>query len=419
MKKFLFVFLMLLFAAPAYAQLQSDASIIAVVNDEAITKADLDDRVALVFLSSGLPQDEASRKKIADRTLQSLIDEHLQMQEARRYNIEVNQDDIDKAVGKVAAQNNMNASQLETMFRSKGVTKQTLVDQVKAGLSWARLAQRVLRPQVSVGDDEVNAAIERIKTNEGKPEYLMSEIFLSVNKPSDEDRVRDLANELVKRMHAGAHFSAIAQQFSQGIGAINGGDLGWIQPGQLNGEMDRAVRQLQTGQISLPIRVADGFHILGKRDERVITATDPTATEVHLKQASMLAKGKPEGPTVAEIKRFAETKKTCESLNNMSDAPAWTVTDIGTKKVRGLPQWMGGLVRQLPVNSSSPPMEKNGYAMFLFVCDRIESGSNREAVVESLGLEKLELQAQRLMRDLRRTAAIDIRSERQATAQAQ
>ena len=414
MKKVLFLSLLLMlgFAAPVFAQTDNGATIIAVVNDEAITQSDLDDRVALVFLSSGIPQDAESRKKIAERTLQSLIDERLQLQESRRYNVEVDQADIDKAVSNVAKQNNMTPTQLEAMFRGKGVTKDTLVAQVKAGLSWARLAQRVLRPQISVGDDEVNAALERIKANEGKPEYLMSEIFLSVNKPSDEDHVRELATELVTRMKQGAHFSAVAQQFSQGIGALSGGDLGWIQPGQLTGELDRAVRQLQTGQISLPIRMADGFHILGKRDERVITATDPAATEVHLKQVSMKVKDKPEAPAVAEIKRFAATQKTCDSLNNTASFPSWTVTDIGTKKVRGLPQWMGGMVRSLAVNSSSPPMEKNGYVMFLFVCERNESGSNREAIVDSIGLEKLELQAQRLMRDLRRNAAIDIRGQR-------
>ncbi len=401
--------LLITLASPVFAA--SSAIILAVVNDEAITQADLDDRVALVFLSSGLPQDPESRKKIAERVLQTLIDERLQLQEARRYNISIDNADIDRAVGIVAKQNNMTTEQLDALFKARGVSKQTLVEQVKANLTWARLAQRVLRPQVAVGDDEVNAALERVKTNEGKPEYLMSEIFLSVDKPSDEDRVRDLANDLVQRMKQGAHFGVIAQQFSQGIGALNGGDMGWVQPGQLGGELDRAVRQLGLGQISLPIRMADGFYILGKRDERVISGTDPNATEVHLKQASMPVKGKPPQEAVAELKRFAAAQKTCESLTNMSAYPAWTVTDLGVKKAAALPKWLGGLARQIPVNSASPPMEKNGYAMLLYVCERNESGSNREATIEAIGLEKLELQAQRLLRDLRRTASIDIRKQ--------
>ncbi|HVY12168.1 MAG TPA: peptidylprolyl isomerase, partial [Alphaproteobacteria bacterium] len=242
-------------------------------------------------------------------------------------------------------------------------------------------------------------------------EYLISEIFLRVDKPSDEERVRELANNLVERIKQGTPFGVIAQQFSQGIGALNGGDLGWIQPGQLTGELDRAARQLSVAQISLPIRMADGFHILGKREERVISTTDPAATQVMLRQASLPIRNKPPQQSIADIKRFSKSQRSCQSLNDMKGFPNWSLTDLGSKKVSQLPEWLGKLVRNLPVNTPSPPMEKNGYVMVLYVCERNESGSNRDAIVNAIGLEKLELQAQRLLRDLRRSASIDIRSE--------
>ncbi len=380
--------------------------IAAVVNDEAITEADLANRVALVFLSSGLPQDAESRKRIAGRVLQNLIDEHLQMQVARRYGIEVAQDEIKAAMGKMAAQNRMSPEQMEAYLESRGIPRQTMIDQVKANLSWRHVAQRVLRPQVAVGDDEVNAALERLKANEGKPEYQMSEIFLAVNSPADEDRVRQLAGNLVTRIKEGAPFGAVAQQFSQGIGAINGGDMGWIQPGQLQGELDRAVRGLEVGMISLPIRTADGFHILGKRDQRRISASDPNATEMHLMQASMPLKGR----TSSDIERFIKTAKTCESLKRPEGHPGWSIADLGTKKAGALPEWLARMARNQAVNEPGAVVAKSGYAIVLYVCARAERGSNRDAVINSIGFEKLQLQAQRLLRDLRRSALIDIRT---------
>ncbi|MBI3419374.1 MAG: peptidylprolyl isomerase [Proteobacteria bacterium] len=367
-----FLLLLALLLLPSLAVAES-ARLAAVVNDEAITQTDLNDRVAMVFLSSGLPQDVESRKRITARVLDSLIDEHLQMQEARRYGIEIDPADIDKALGNIAKQNNMTADQLTSFMQSRGVPKQTMVDQVKASLAWMRLAQRVLRPQVEVGDDEVKAALERIHVNEGKPEYAISEIFLAVNSPAEEDRVRELANKLVDRMRQGARFGVVAQQFSQGIGAINGGDLGWIQPGQLSGEMDRAVRTLAVGQISLPIRMPDGFHILGKREERLITATDPATTEVHLRQASLKLAGHAPPQAEAEIKRFVENMQNCQALARPESFPEWS--------------------------------------QVLYVCERNSSGTNHDALVNAIGIEKLELQAQRLLRDLRRSASIDMRVE--------
>jgi peptidyl-prolyl cis-trans isomerase SurA len=409
MRVFLLAFLLL---APAMAMADS-ARILAVVNDEAITETDLNARVALTLASSGIPQDPESRKRITDRVLKSLIDEHLQVQEARRYNIEIEQADIDAALTRIAAANRMSAEQMTAFMKSKGVPRQTIIDQVKANLMWARLAQRVLRPQVEVSKDEVNAALERIKKNEGQPEYHMSEIFLAVDKPSDEERVRELANTLIDRIKQGAPFSAVAQQFSQGIEAINGGDLGWIQPGQLTGELDQAVRKLEVGQISLPVRMAGGFHVLGKRDERIISAADPAMTEAHLQQVSLPLKGMNGADAKKQIDKLTETVKTCADLGNIQQSfPQWSLTDLGKKRVGSLPEWLGKLAARAPLNAPGPVMEKNGYAMVLYVCERQEGGSNNDAIVNTIGLEKLELQAQRLLRDLRRSASIEIRDQK-------
>jgi peptidyl-prolyl cis-trans isomerase SurA len=404
--------LILLLLTPVLASAET-ARILAVVNDEAITETDLNARIALFMASSGMAADPETRKRIEDRVLKNLIDEHLQVQEARRYNIEVEQADIDFALSKIAEQNRMTPDQMKTYMKSKGVSYQVMLEQVKANLMWARLAQRVLRPQVEVSKDEVNAALERVKANEGQPEYRMSEIFLAVDKPSDEERVRELANTLIDRIKQGAPFGIVAQQFSQGIDAVNGGDLGWIQTGQLDGELDQAVRKLEVGQISLPIRVADGFHILGKRDERIVSAADPALTEASLHQVSLPLKGMAGAEAKQQIEKFTQSVKTCGDLGTVQQSfPQWNHTDLGKKKLGTLPEWLGKLAARAPLNAPGPVMEKNGFAMILYVCERQEGGSNNDAIVNSIGLEKLELQAQRLLRDLRRSASIEIRDEK-------
>ncbi len=384
--------------------------IIAIVNDEAITNIDVSNRVNLIFLSSGLQNDPENRKRVSDRVLRNLIDEKLQMQEAKRYDISVEEAEINRALGVVARQNQMELADLENFMATRDVPRETLTSQIRASLSWSKVVSRVLRAQVEVANDEVSAMLERIQSNEGKPEYLMSEIFLAVENPSDDAKIADLANNLIERMKAGTSFAALAQQFSQGTGAISGGDLGWIQPGQMTGDLDKAVRNLAVGQVSLPIRTADGYFILAKRQERIISASDPKAVQLRLKQASLPLHGKSLEEAKGSIDGFRMSVATCNALDNAkSQFPDWTVQDIGAKRVGELPGWLASIAASQRIDQPSAPMEKGGYAMLLYVCERNSSGSDRAAIMNAIGTEKLEQQARRLLRDLRRSASIDIR----------
>lgn len=404
----LFVLLFCLFVAhPLQAE---DARIVVVVNDEAITNADVEDRMGLIFLSSGLERNEATSKSVRERVIKNLIEEKLQMQEAKHSGIDVTNAEVENAIATIAKQNRMTIDDMNAMMQHGGVQRQTLVDQIKATLMWTCVIQRQLRPQVEVGDDEVSAVLERIKANEGKPEYLMAEIFLNVDNPADEAKVQELATSLLERMKNGAPFNVIAQQFSKGTGALNGGDLGWIQPGQLGGELDKAAQALAVGGVSQPIRMPDGFHILAKKQERIISAVDPRSIEVHMRQANFALQGRTLASAQPEIDRFRQNVASCSALTSrVGQYQDWSAADLGEKRIGELPPWLAKLAQTLPVNEPSNVMEKNGYAMLLYVCERNDSGADRNTILASIGNEKLELQARRLLRDLQRSASIEMR----------
>lgn len=398
-----------LFCAPALA---AETSIVATVNDSIITNTDVQNRMALIFLSSGLGHDAQSEKTVRDRALKNLIDEALQLQEANKNSITISKEDIDKALEKVAGQNQMDVASMKTTFAAQGVPLETLENQIRAGLSWSKVVQRVLRTQVDVGDEEVNAAIERMKANEGKPEYLISEIYLAVDNPTDEQKVKELADSLVERLKQGASFAGLAQQFSQATSAMNGGDLGWVQGGQLRGTLDEAVRKLSKGQVSLPIHTTEGYYILGKRDERIITASDPQSLELQLKQASLALNGKTLSDVSSDVESVRKNLRTCAALSSdIEKYPGWSVQDLGSKKVSELPKWLQDVVRMQSTAEPSLPMEKSGYALLLYVCARNDKDIDRNTIMNAIGNEKLDLQARRLLRDLRRAASIEIKGE--------
>ena len=244
--------------------------IIAVVNDDVISTSDINDRLRLAFISSHLPDTPEVEQKLVPQILRGLIDEKLEMQEAKRLDITVSKDEIDKAMDRITKDNGI-PGDIRAFIKERGGSPAALEQQLRVGIAWNKVIARELRPKVDIGDDEIDAAIARIKANAGKEEYLVSEIFLAVDNPKDEDQVKQVADNLVKQIKGGASFGAVAHQFSQGIGAATGGDIGWIQEGQLTNDVNRVLVGMQPNTISDPIRTPSGFDILGLREKRTIS----------------------------------------------------------------------------------------------------------------------------------------------------
>jgi peptidyl-prolyl cis-trans isomerase SurA len=391
--------------------------IAAVVNDNLISTSDIEQRVKLALVASGLPNKPEIIQQLLPQILRSLIDEQLQLQEAKRLDITVSNEDVDKALQKIAEDNHISGD-MRGFVASKGIAPSALEQQVRAGLAWSKVVQREIRPQIDVGDDEIDAVIERVRANAGKEEFLVSEVFLAVDNPKDEAQVQQVANNLVQQLKSGASFSAVARQFSQSTGAASGGDIGWIQEGQLPSELNRALVAMQPGEVAGPIRSASGFHILGLREKRLIALgalnEDQKAVTLSLQQAFRPFDAASRAAVMTEASKLRAEIGDCKTLAGQlaQKYPAWHAQSLGDDiKPEKLPGWLGDKVRDTPVGHGSEPLATDKGALIVFVCDRHvpEGKVNREAIFNSIGTEKLELRARGLQRDLRRNAYIDIR----------
>ena len=391
----------------------SDARIAAVVNDNVISSSDINDRIKLAMMSSNLPDNLEIRQKLLPQILRGLIDEQLEMQEAKRLDITVSNEDIDQALKRIAEENKIPVD-MKTYISEHGGSPDALVQQVRAGISWNRVVTRELRPRVDVGDDEVDAVIQRIRTNAGKEEYAVSEILLVVDNPKEDEQVKQFGENLVQQLKGGANFPSVARQFSQGTGAATGGDIGWIQEGQLSPELNHALTSMQVGEIAGPIRSASGYHILGLREKRTITLGDSKDVKLNLQQAFRpYSNDITKEALLDEAYKLKASVTSCTGLQNIiaSKFPDWHWNDLGDMDPNKGPSLISDKVRDLSVGQASEPLPTDKGALILFLCGRKvpEGNVNREAIVSSIGTEKLELQARRLLRDLRRDAYLDVR----------
>lgn len=391
--------------------------IAAVVNDEIISLSDLEARLQLALLSSGLPDTQEARDRLRPQVLRALVDEKLQRQEATRAGLTATEEEVQAALGQLAEQNRMSVPQMETYLASRGVPVSTLRTQIETNILWSKVVQRRLRPTIEIGDEEIDAAMERIRANAGKPEYLVSEIFLAVDTPQQDEEVRRLAERLVEQIRAGASFAAVASQFSQSTSAATGGDIGWVQQGQLSEQLDNVLQQLQPGRFSPPIRSLTGYHILALRDRRTVLAGNQQQMRVSLKQIFLPVQGQ-EGPSgvdavLARAEALRGRLNGCDAMETVADQTAGSMSgDAGTVTIADLPPELGRIVADLPIGQPTPPLRNEQGVLILMVCDRVMPPSSlpdRTAIANSIGMERLDMLQRRLIRDLRRAAFVDVR----------
>lgn len=250
-------------------------AIAAIVNEDAITQSDIQDRLFLMIASSGLPDSPDLRHRVMPQVMEGLIEERIKIQEAQRLKIEVSDDEIGKAFKTIAEQNKFTPEQFADILKRQGINKSTLDHQIRAQIGWTKIVQQQIRPQITVSPNDVTARKSRIQEALGRTEYLVSEIFLPVDSPAQEASVRQLADKLMSELQnpkKPVPFSAVAAQFSKSPGAEEkGGSIGWIQQGQLPSEIDQVLPTLQEGQISSVIKGANSYHILQLNKKREIS----------------------------------------------------------------------------------------------------------------------------------------------------
>lgn len=269
----------ILCAAPASAK---DEGIAAIVNADAITISDVEDRLKLMIVSSGMPYNDDIRNRMRGQVLNMLVDESLQMQEARAAGIEIAPEEIENGFATIAKNNNMEADQFKSALSRGGIRLSTLRDQIRSQIAWGKVVQKKLRPQVDVTDRDIDERQEYLQANLGKSQYLAAEIFLPVESAAQDGEVKALAQRLVREiMENKAPFPKVATQFSQGASAARGGDLGWIEEGQLAEPLNGLVSSMKEGDLSQPVRSLSGYHILLLRGKRTIAQENlPTRDQI-------------------------------------------------------------------------------------------------------------------------------------------
>jgi len=398
--------------------------IAAIVNDEMISVFDLNARLSIVIAFSQMPDQPSTRQRLAPRVLRALIEDRLKSQEARRLEIPVSKTEIARALNRLESQNGVKKGEIDAFLARKNVPRPALIEQIEVDISWSKLVSSRFGSRIQISDEEVDGILAEIERNKGKPENLLSEIFLPVNSSAEDSEVANLANRLLQQMKSGARFNAVARNFSKSPTAVIGGDLGWTRDGQLPKELDTAIKNLQPGEVTNALRTRAGYYILLLRNRRIskgVSGGDTAPEIVNLYQVHFpVAKTDGEDVVASTIEaglKIGSTAKSCADMEGFGKQTKSPLSGhLKRLKTADLSAKMRSLIQGLPIDRASKPTRTEDGVIVLMVCEREGGGTRvlgvtekRDRVRDRLFDERLNQAARRYMRDLFRAAFVDVR----------
>jgi len=403
--------------APAPAQTNR---IVAVVNGDIVTTAEVDARRRLFAVNAGIAPSQQALDRLTPQVTRLLIDERLRLQEVQRRRIPVGDTDIATALADLERRNNLPPGGLVAQLRRAGVEPRALYDQLRAQIGWGRLLRSLLGSQAEPGEAEINDWIAAQRARTGQQEYLISEIFVPLDDPAEAAEVRRFVDDVVGQLRAGAPFPIIATQFSQAQSALQGGDLGWVGAEALDPEIARIVPVMPPGAISNAMRVPGGFQIIALRARREVGRDDATILSLRQVFFGFASPLVPEQPTAQQLQQLeraqalAASARSCDAMDAAAraqggDRPA----DPGQVRQEALnPPPLRAMVAALPVGRASQPIIAPDGIAVIMVCSR-ERRNEAEITPEmargQIVRERAELLSRQTQRDLRRRAQIEMR----------
>lgn len=408
-------------------------SVVATVNDESISDFELRQRMALYMALNGITQQLTPEQKnrIRGQILDILESEKLQLQEAVKKKITVSPVEVDKRLNAMMQDYRFSIEQLRQNLSAAGASEDALRSQITASIAWQKTVQDEYGEDVNITPDMVNSELSRYAESANKPHYHVLEIFLPVDNPEQNEKVRKDADEVERQLHQGAPFAMVARQFSQHPTAATGGEMGWISDGQLAPELNQALAKMSIGNISDPIRSTGGWYIIGLRERQeplgtkiASIPTGVTGPAGTLPLARLLFPVNPHAPkgeldpVMKVAVQIQQHYLGCDQLDELHTKMNGTIyMNLGDAKLADLSPQIQEAMKDTHPGEAAPAFLSEAGIELIGRCDkRIEVKTayvmpTRQQVEDQLFQNQIATLARRYLRDLKREANIQLRDD--------
>jgi peptidyl-prolyl cis-trans isomerase SurA len=293
--------------------------VVAVVNSEAITELELEQRVRAIsrrLRSQGtaLPPEPELTRQILDR----MIVDRAQVQAAAEIGIRVDDAAIDRAIGRIAQESKISVAQLRERLESEGTSFQMFRQELGAEMVIGRMREREVEAKVQVSEPEVDAYLaEQASAPGGIAQYNIAQILVRVPEDATPDVVeqaRRRAETVEREARAGTDFARIAAGVSEGAEALAGGVIGLRPADRLPPLFVEAVAKMAIGDVSPVLRSPAGFHVLKLLERRDPAGAGISSAPVRQTRARhILVRINELNPEAEVVRRLTEIRQRLEA----------------------------------------------------------------------------------------------------------
>jgi peptidyl-prolyl cis-trans isomerase SurA len=247
--------------------------IVAVVGKEVVTQSELAERRAFAerqLRRQGTPLPD--RSQLERQILDRLIIDKAQLQLARDSGIRVDELQLDKALERIAENNNVSLAGFRQMLEKDGVPYERFREEVRQQIQMQRLREREVDDRVEVSDAEIDQFLAEAKSDgSARNEYNLAHVLVRLPEQASPEQI-ETARKKIERARAealaGADFAKVAAGYSDAPDALQGGSLGWRPEDRMPELFAKAARGMKAGEISGVLRSPGGFHVIKLVDRR-------------------------------------------------------------------------------------------------------------------------------------------------------
>ena len=405
--KYIFLIFFLIINSNENLKSQDIQAISVIVNDEVISRYDVNQRVKLILVTSGIPSTEENIKRIEEQAIKALIDEKIQIQEAIKLEVPDSPDEINLMLDNIARSNQTTAEGILESITSQGVNSETLLSQIKSELLWNKIVRGRFGSYINISDEEVNIIYDRTIQNINNSQYDISEIFIGFEDESEEKEAKELTDRLTEQLKNEIAFEPVAQQFSQAPSSGQGGFIGWVSEGQLDPDIISNIKNLEIGSVSNPIKTVNGYYIIKLNGKSEEGGKNPMKNQYDLISVSFDIEDK------VMAKDFSDNFISCKRLDSLlENYNQKEVNVIGKRLLQELPKELHKELLEKNAGNALSPRFSNENIDIILICDRkddIGIQVNRDVIEDNIYSQKMGMMSRRHLRDLRRDAVIEYR----------
>ena len=286
-----------------------------VVNDDVITRYELNaylDKVRQQLKKQGTPL--PATKDLEKQVLERMIIDMLQLQFAKESGLRIDDTQLDKALGRIAQQNNFpSLADFRAKLTKEGVDFKKFREEIRNEITFSRLREREVDSKLVISDNEIENYLLMQGKQAGKSEEVeLVHILVQIPEQASAEKIQESkqrAEQAWKQLHGGAQFAQVAAGFSDANDGLKGGDLGWRAVDHLPSIFQDALKNMQPGEISAVLRSPNAFHIiklLNKRNKDTpVVITQTHVRHILIKTSELVPENEAKN-RLAEIRRRIE-----------------------------------------------------------------------------------------------------------------